>query len=61
MTWRDELQKWRKAASKIQKEAAEEIGVPFSTYQSWECKGSARKRVPPKYVQDLIREKIYGD
>lgn len=55
--WREELKEWRKVANKIQKEAADEIGVPVETYRGWECE----RHEPPEYVKNLIRKKIYGD
>lgn len=61
MTWRDELRQWRKTSGKIQKEAADSIGVPVETFRGWECEGKKRQRTPPEYVQNLIREKMYGN
>lgn len=61
MTWRDELKQWRKVADKIQKEAADKIGVPVETYRGWECAGKKRGSEPPEYVKKMIREKINGN
>jgi len=60
VTWREELKEWRRVSGKIQKEAADSVGVPVETFRGWECNGKKRHRTPPKYVQNLIRIKMYG-
>lgn len=50
MTFKDA----RVAAGLTQQQAAEVLGVPYRTFQSWEL----GQRKPPEYVERLIIEKL---
>lgn len=48
------LKELRQSANLTQKKAAELLGVPYRTYQDWEC----GKRCPPQYVMQLVIDKL---
>lgn len=50
----EKLKTARISSGLSQKALADKIEVPFRTYQSWEL----GDRVPPKYVQNLLLEKL---
>ena len=54
MTFAEELYKIRIESGLTQKKAAELLGVPLRTYESWE----RELRVPASYVQSSVIERL---
>lgn len=54
MTFSEEIYKIRIESGLTQKKAAELLGVPLRTYESWE----RELRVPASYVQSSVIERL---